>query len=205
MVVVVARILGIAAIFVLTVGPVAARPAEPAGRSAWRERLTPANVTVTAGTLFPFFLIYEYPAPWAGIEVGWRTNAHTYVMASAGTSVIGLDGSQRYFLPLGIGVRMFPWRGASSGTGMWIQLGLGLMPYVEHTGLMLPERHVGATDFGSVVAIKPAIGVRIRGWDIGMGLDVNLGTSFKNYTGPETRPWTHTPMVWIGAPVWRSQ
>jgi len=53
-------------------------PAKPATRSAWREHLTPANLTVTAGTLFPFFLIYESPGPWrASRWDGGRTLTRT--------------------------------------------------------------------------------------------------------------------------------
>jgi hypothetical protein len=155
------------------------------------------NVTVVAGSLFPLFLIYEYPAPWAGVEVGWRTGSHAHVIASAGTSVIWIAGSQRYFLPLGVGLRIFPWE-----RGPWVQLGLGMMPYVEHTGLAFPTRSISATDVGARTAAKLGIGARIRGWDIGMGIDFNLGSSFENYMGVETRPWQYTLSMWIGAPVW---
>jgi hypothetical protein len=193
-----ARILGVLAILALTFSAEARAEGDdaPEGR-AWLEALRPANVTLTAGSLFPVFLIYEYPAPWAGVEVGWRTSTHAHVVANAGTSVIWVNGSQRSFFPLGVSLRVFPWK-----RGPWAQLGLGTTPYVEHTGVMLPERSVSAIDAGAMLTTKVGAGVRIRGWDIGLGLDSNLGSFYEHYTGPETRPWDYTVVVWVGAPVW---
>jgi hypothetical protein len=111
--------------------------------------------------------------------------------------VIWVTGSQRYFFPLGVSARFFPWDSVP-----WVQLGLGTMPYLEHTGLELPERSVSSYDLGATLTAKLAVGVRIRGWDIGLGADSNLGTFYEHYTGTETRPWDYTFVLWVGAPVW---
>jgi len=166
----------------------------------WLKALVPDDVTVTAGALFPSFLIYENPAPWAGAEVGWRTGTHTQVVANAGMSVIWANGSQRYLGPLGVSLRVFPWK----NVGPWAQLGLGAIPYVESISVILPERIASATDFGSTMTAKLQIGVRILGFDLGLGSDFNLLPSpfYKKYTGTETLAWDNTFMVWVGVPVW---
>lgn len=172
-------------------------PMPPAEGSEWLGSLRPSNVKVIAGTLFPLFLIYEFPAPWAGVEVGWRTGTHASVIANAGTSVIWVSGSQRYFFPLGVSVRVFPWE-----RGPWFQFGLGTMPYVERTKLAFPTRSISSTDVGAMTAAKLGVGARIRGWDIGVGFDFNLGSAFENYMGTETLPWAYTFSMWVGVPVW---
>jgi len=164
------------------------------------EALGPDNVTVTAGALFPTFLIYENPAPWVGAEVGWRTSTHTQVVANAGMSVIWTQGSQRYLTPLGVSLRVFPWE----QVGPWAQVGLGTIPYVEQVSVVLPERIASTTDVGATMTAKLQIGVRAWGFDLGLGLDLNLLPSpfYKKYTGAETLPWDDTVMVWIGRQVW---
>ncbi|MDI1432687.1 hypothetical protein [Polyangium sorediatum] len=189
------RILGIPLILALTWS--AEARADERGKL---HALVPENVTVTAGALFPTFLIYENPGPWVGAEVGWRTSAHTQVVANAGMSVIWTQGSQRYLGPLGVSLRVFPWE----NVGPWAQVGLGAIPYVEQMSVLLPQRIASATDVGATLTAKVQIGARFWGFDLGLGVDFNLLPSpfYEKYTGIETLPWDNTFMVWLGRQVW---
>lgn len=161
--------------------------------------LIPEDVAAIVGTLIPGFLIYEYPGAWVGVEVGWRTSTHTHLVVNAGISAIWAEGTTRYFSPLGVSLRIFPWE-----QGLWFQFGLGTMPFVEHISVVLPERTVSTTDFGATLAAKLQIGFSFAEWHVGVGSDFNLLPLdfYEKYDGSETLPWDNTFMLWVGRQVW---
>lgn len=166
----------------------------------WRKALIPSEINVTAGALFPSFLIYENPVPWVGAEAGWRTGPHTLIVANVGMSVIWTQGSQRFLHPVGVSFRAFPWK----NVGPWIQIGLGAIPFIEQIRLALPQRLVTATDAGATLTTKVQAGVFIGRFELGLGVDLNVLPSpfYQNYKGIETLPWDDTFMVWIGWQAW---
>lgn len=167
---------------------------------ARHKSIAPDEVTVTAGALFPSFLIYENIVPWAGAEVAWRAGAQMKWVANAGMSMVWVDGSQRFLHPIGMSWRVFPWE----RIGPWIQLGVGAIPYIERISVALPERIATTTDVGATVTAKLQFGLRIVNFEIGVGADFNLLPTpfYSKYSGTETLPWDDTLMVWIGWHAW---
>lgn len=190
------RLAGALLVLVLTSGG-DARAAE--GKSAL-EVLRPTDLRVTAGTFFPGFLIYESPGPMAGVEVGWRTGTNTSLVANLGGGATWITGSTRVFAPVGLTLRVHPWQRGP----LWIQAGIGSMPYLETVSLTLPERTASATYLGATLTTKLALGVRVAGWEFGVGSDANLLPSpfYTTYTGDESVPWNNTFIVWIGRQLW---
>ncbi len=171
----------------------------PPDDRSWSDALVPDTVSIVVGAQLPMLLIYEAPGPLLGVEVGWRLSPVTELIANVGLGVLWETGTQRYVIPIGIGVRVTPWE-----VGPWFHLALGTTPWLEHIGIVLPERDIGITDGGATMTIAAKLGVDLWGWDIGVGYEHNLLPSpfYEHYKGDETLPWLGSFVAWVGIPVW---
>lgn len=180
-----ALVLGLAA-------PAAADDDEGRGPLA---RIGSPDVTVQAGAVLPLLLLYEFPGPFAGVSVEWRTRWPAWLVAGADVGVVHADGSRRYLGSLGAGVRLRPRR-----NGPWVQLGLGVTGFVERVGLVLPDRVVRATDTGAILTGDVALGVRVMRWELAVSYDHVLAPKpfYETYMGSEALPLVGAAMAWFG-------
>lgn len=168
------------------------------GKSAL-DVLRPTEVRVTAGGFAALLDIHGF-GPTAGVEVGWRTGATTSLVVNVGGGPSWIPGSVRVYTPVGLSLRVLPWERGP----LWLQGGIGSVPFLETIRVALPDRTVSSTAIEGTLTAKLAVGVRVAGWELGVGNDANLlsSQSYTTYTGDRLLPWDNTVMVWIGRQVW---
>lgn len=181
-----------------TARPAAAQsePTAERGRSARSSWRSPA-ITVSAGAVFPLFLLFEVPGPMVQVSLAWPLRSHLDLVASAETGFVLKSGVIRFPGSIGGGVRAT----ISRRVPVWAQLGLGVTGYVERIGVMLPARDLHAYDTGAMVTSDLAIGVTAARWQLAIAYHRNLAVSGPQdevYHGEEGQRFDGTMMVTIG-------
>lgn len=155
------------------------------------------TITISAGAVYPFFLLFEVPGPLVQGWLAWPVHEHVDLVATVDTGFVIKSGVTRFLGALGGGVRLV----ASRRVPVWAQVGLGATGYVERIGIMLPARDVRAVDHGAMLTSDFAIGVSVASWQFAISYHRNLAISGPQdalYHGEEGQRFDGTAMVSIG-------